>query len=174
MVQWSICLTVGTLTNQFNRLLEYLRGCELGSCSGLVQYGGSDRSILDGAGELLVTKRYCEESAIVAGVTAADFVISHAGIGSLIMASRLGKQLLLVPRLRKYGEHYDDHQLQICRSLRAMPGVFVVEDDEKAFLSCIEQLKAGHGKGLHLNTESALSSYLAQVVDAERVKAEGR
>ena len=47
----------------------------------------------------------------------ADLIISHAGTGALIGALKLGKQVIAVPRLHKYGEHSDDHQLEISNLL---------------------------------------------------------
>lgn len=43
----------------------------------------------------------------------ADLIISHGGTGALIGALKLGKQVIAVPRLARYGEHIDDHQTQI-------------------------------------------------------------
>lgn len=43
----------------------------------------------------------------------ASLIISHGGTGALVGASKLGKNIIAVPRLAKYGEHTDDHQLQI-------------------------------------------------------------
>lgn len=43
----------------------------------------------------------------------ADLIISHGGTGALIGALKLGKQVIAVPRLAKYGEHTDDHQTQV-------------------------------------------------------------
>lgn len=43
----------------------------------------------------------------------ADLVVSHGGTGALIGALKMGKQVLAVPRLAKYGEHIDDHQTQV-------------------------------------------------------------
>jgi UDP-N-acetylglucosamine transferase subunit ALG13 len=40
-------------------------------------------------------------------------VITHAGTGAIINAVKRGKKTIAVPRLAKYGEHVDDHQLQI-------------------------------------------------------------
>lgn len=48
----------------------------------------------------------------------AKIVISHAGIGSIITALEAGTPLIVVPRLRKYGELIDDHQLEIARVLK--------------------------------------------------------
>jgi UDP-N-acetylglucosamine transferase subunit ALG13 len=49
----------------------------------------------------------------------ADLIISHAGTGALISALKKGKQVIAVPRLAKYGEHIDDHQIQIAEVLEA-------------------------------------------------------
>ncbi|NMA73515.1 MAG: hypothetical protein GX963_05010, partial [Bacteroidales bacterium] len=43
----------------------------------------------------------------------ADLIISHGGTGALIGALKLGKQVIAVPRLSKFGEHSDDHQTQV-------------------------------------------------------------
>ncbi|MBQ8555350.1 MAG: beta(1,3)galactosyltransferase EpsH [Clostridia bacterium] len=43
----------------------------------------------------------------------ADIVITHGGTGAIIRAVKLGKRVIVVPRLARYGEHVDDHQLQI-------------------------------------------------------------
>lgn len=47
----------------------------------------------------------------------ANIIISHAGTGALIGALKLGKKVIAVPRLAKYGEHIDDHQIQIAQVL---------------------------------------------------------
>lgn len=40
-------------------------------------------------------------------------VITHGGTGVIINAVKQGKKVIAVPRLAKYGEHVDDHQLQL-------------------------------------------------------------
>lgn len=42
-------------------------------------------------------------------------VITHGGTGVIIGAVKKGKKVIAVPRLAKYGEHVDDHQLQLLR-----------------------------------------------------------
>lgn len=49
----------------------------------------------------------------------ADLIISHGGTGALIGALKMGKPVLAVPRLAKYGEHIDDHQIQVAELLAA-------------------------------------------------------
>ena len=47
--------------------------------------------------------------------TEAESVISHAGMGTITMAIEAGKPLLVMPRLKKYGEVVNDHQLAIAK-----------------------------------------------------------
>ena len=48
----------------------------------------------------------------------ADIVITHGGTGAIIGAVKKGKKVIAVPRLAKYGEHVDDHQLQLVEQFR--------------------------------------------------------
>lgn len=45
----------------------------------------------------------------------ADLIITHGGVGSIITALKMNKKIIAVPRLAKYGEHINDHQLQIVK-----------------------------------------------------------
>ena len=47
----------------------------------------------------------------------ARIIVSHSGAGSIITASRYGKPIIVVPRMRKYGEYWNDHQLEIADAL---------------------------------------------------------
>jgi UDP-N-acetylglucosamine transferase subunit ALG13 len=43
--------------------------------------------------------------------------ISHSGIGSLMIPLEYRKPVIAVPRLREFGEHIDNHQLQIAKEM---------------------------------------------------------
>lgn len=43
----------------------------------------------------------------------AQFVICQAGIGSIMMGLKNKKKIIAIPRLEKYNEHIDNHQLEI-------------------------------------------------------------
>lgn len=47
----------------------------------------------------------------------AEIVVAHAGVGSLFTALGVGKRPVVLPRLRRFGEHVDDHQLMIAKKL---------------------------------------------------------
>ncbi len=104
-----VCL--GTQIYQFDRLTKKL--------DELVETGIIKEEIIAqiGAGEYLphnyVYKKFMDIDEFKSCQERADLIISHAGTGALIGALKLGKQVIAVPRLAKYNEHVDDHQLQI-------------------------------------------------------------
>jgi UDP-N-acetylglucosamine transferase subunit ALG13 len=49
----------------------------------------------------------------------ASAFVCHAGVGTIMTALSLSKMPVVVPRLHRFGEHVDDHQLQIVRAFAA-------------------------------------------------------
>jgi UDP-N-acetylglucosamine transferase subunit ALG13 len=70
---------------------------------------------------------------------AASLVVSHAGIGNLLMALQARKPILMMPRRSQFNETRNDHQLATARWLRQMPGVTVADDTDEL----IEALRRG-------------------------------
>jgi len=65
----------------------------------------------------------------------ADIVITHGGVGSIINSIKRGKKVIAVPRLKKYNEHVNDHQLDIIKSFDEMGyviGINAVKELEEA------------------------------------------
>lgn len=60
----------------------------------------------------------------------ASIIIGHSGVGTVINAMTYKKPLVLVPRSSAYGEHFDDHQMELADQLRGRDGIFVVDDVE--------------------------------------------
>jgi UDP-N-acetylglucosamine transferase subunit ALG13 len=60
---------------------------------------------------------YMDWEPLTARMRDAEVVITHAGVGSAVTAIRAGKKPVLVPRLARFGEHVDDHQLQLAQRL---------------------------------------------------------
>ena len=42
-----------------------------------------------------------------------DLLITHGGVGSIIDGLKKNKKVIAIPRLKKYNEHTNDHQIQI-------------------------------------------------------------
>jgi len=60
----------------------------------------------------------------------ASGVISHAGVGTITMALDDHKPLLVMPRLRKYGEVVSDHQVAIAKKFSELGHILVAYDAE--------------------------------------------
>jgi UDP-N-acetylglucosamine transferase subunit ALG13 len=61
----------------------------------------------------------------------AEKVVSHAGIGTILCATRAAHTPVVVPRLRRFDETVDDHQLELAEALSETGRVVVVEDLEE-------------------------------------------
>ncbi|WP_448041512.1 glycosyltransferase [Bradyrhizobium liaoningense] len=137
MGPFSICVTVGTLNRQFNRLLRFLADTPLENCSGLIQFGGSDPDLVNRIAGVFHARAFVADKDLDDAILKSDLVISHAGVGSIIKANQLNRPLILLPRLQKYGEHFDDHQLQIAQVVRHISGITVCGDSEEDFRTTV-------------------------------------
>jgi len=57
-------------------------------------------------------------------------IISHAGIGTVLNARKVGKPVILFPRQAELGEHRNDHQRATIGSLEGRRGVYIAQDAE--------------------------------------------
>jgi UDP-N-acetylglucosamine transferase subunit ALG13 len=60
-------------------------------------------------------------------------VISHAGIGTIILCKEYGTPLIILPRKKKYGEHGTDHQVEIAKAIeeRKDDRMFIVYEEDR-------------------------------------------
>jgi len=79
--------------------------------------------------------------------------VAHVGIGSIFQALEARKQLLMLPRLAKLGEHTTDHQLHTVARFRDTGGLRVVETVPAL------QAEMTHLLDTPLETERGLSPY---------------
>lgn len=61
----------------------------------------------------------------------ARIIITHAGVGTIIECIENDKKVIVVPRLKKYGEHTNDHQLQITKEFSEKKYVLPLYDTRK-------------------------------------------
>lgn len=59
----------------------------------------------------------------------ASLIVAHAGIGSILMAQKFSKPLLIMPRRAELGEHRNDHQLATAHAMERRTGVYVAYDE---------------------------------------------
>ncbi|WP_130011475.1 glycosyltransferase [Serinicoccus sediminis] len=58
-------------------------------------------------------------------------IVTHAGVGSILLALRAGHHPVVVPRLHRWGEHADDHQLELAEDLEFRGLVSVLRPDQE-------------------------------------------
>jgi len=106
-----IFVTLGSQKFQFNRLLRKIDDLvEEGVITEEVfaQTGASDYLPRNYRYEPFIDRVKFKEM-----IGCSDVIITHGGTGVIIGAVKSGKKVIAVPRLAKYGEHVDDHQLQL-------------------------------------------------------------
>lgn len=72
-----------------------------------------------------------------------DLLITHGGVGSIVTGLKKNKKVLAVARLKKYGEHTNDHQLQIIEEFSKKGYILPVNnlDDLENILNQVDEFK---------------------------------
>ena len=60
----------------------------------------------------------------------ASLVIGHSGTGTILNARKFITPIIVVPRRHQYGEHVDDHQVELAHKMQRIPGIYVVYEVE--------------------------------------------
>lgn len=106
-----VLVLLGTQNNSFYRLLEEIQKCiddgiikdKVVVQAGSTKFESNNMEIFN----LIEQNKFNEL------IEQANIIITHGGVGSIVTAVKLGKKVIAVPRLKKYGEHVNDHQIQI-------------------------------------------------------------
>lgn len=125
-----IFVTVGTHEQQFNRLIEEI--------DKLVEFGYIKEEVIIQSGFSTYNVKNCKSEKIITyqqmikNIKDARIVITHGGPATFIMPLQMGKIPVVVPRMKKYGEHVNDHQLNFAKIVELRLGnVILVEQIEE-------------------------------------------
>lgn len=124
-----VFITVGSQKFQFNRLLkavDELIGKKIISEEVFAQTGASDYIPQNYNYKNFLNR---DEFAELSGK--AEVVITHGGTGAIIGAVKKGKRVIAVPRLAEFGEHVDNHQIQLLKEFDQMNLISVCYDLEE-------------------------------------------
>lgn len=58
-------------------------------------------------------------------------LVTHSGVGTIMRGINAGKPVVVVPRLERYHEHVDDHQVQIAKAFAEKKCVIACTDLEQ-------------------------------------------
>lgn len=145
-----IFITLGSQKFQFNRLLKAVDEIDVDD-EIFAQIGYSDYKP-----QHYEYKEFLDRDEFENMMSKADIVITHGGTGAIIEAVKKGKKVIAVPRLKQYGEHVDDHQIQLIGQFRNLELIYACEDMdlEKA----IEIVRKTEYKSYQSNTERIIKS----------------
>lgn len=134
-----VLVTVGTQKQSFARLFELVKASKE----------------LKKEEEIIVQKGYteCNNSKRIHSfdfislddmekyISDADLIISHGGVGTIFSAIKKGKKVIAVPRLERYGEHINDHQIEICEELQKEGYILYYKDGIDTLDDLIKKIK---------------------------------
>ena len=107
-----ILVTLGTQKFEMNRLIK--------AADQLAQTTGEE--VFVQCGHSTYQPEHCKYSAFVDTAQFAEMIqncsvlITHSGVGTIMTGIQAKRPIIVVPRLKKFNEHVDDHQLQIAEA----------------------------------------------------------
>lgn len=124
-----IFITLGTQDKPFNRLLEAVQTqIDKGVIkdrvvvqAGCTKFESKDMEIFDLIPMDDFDKLMCE----------CDLLITHGGVGSIVTGLKKDKKVIAAARLAQYGEHVNDHQLQIIDNFDKAGYILKLDDFDK-------------------------------------------
>ena len=155
MVNFMIFVTVGSQKFQFNRLLKAL--------DKLVGEGKIKDSIFAQIGySTYIPKNYrykafLNRNEFISYEKEANIVITHGGTGAIIGAVKAHRKVIAVPRLKKFGEHVDNHQLQILAEFKQLNIIDVCKNCDNLDRA-IREVKKKEFKEYKSNTDTIINS----------------
>ena len=149
-----IFVTLGSQKFPFNRLLQKIDGLiEDGIITEPVfaQTGASDY-----VPKHYAYKPFLDREEFARQMSLCDTVITHGGTGAIIGAVKKGKKVIAVPRLARYGEHVDDHQLQLIGQFREQNLICGLQDCEELG-SALQYVQTAEFQTYTSNTEKIIA-----------------
>jgi len=121
-------ITVGTEKFPFDRLIETIdKAITIGEIKDEVfaQIGSSTY-----IPKFIKYEKFLTFDEMIKTIRKADIVVSHAGVGSLLICLQMGKMPIIFPRLSRFGEHVDDHQLEFAKRIDVLKKALVAYDED--------------------------------------------
>ncbi len=155
-----IFVTVGTQDKPFTRLLEAIDKAILKGeikdkvivQAGYTKYDSMNMEVLE----------YIPFEKFEDYIEKADVIITHGGVGSIVSSIKRGKKVVAVARLAEYGEHTNDHQLQIIEKM-SKDGYIVDGNDLENIAQSIEKAQKLVSKEYVSNTEKFIENLTDEI-----------
>lgn len=151
-----ILVTLGTQKQPFTRLLNAIENSDINEeiivQAGYTRYDSKKMKIFDFIS-------YEEMGKLVDN---ANIIITHGGTGSIVGPLKKNKKIIAVARLSKYGEHVDDHQIQIV-DMFADVGYIMKYEDGDNLNDIIKEIRTKKMLKFKSNTKSFIKSLKEEI-----------
>lgn len=158
-----IFVTVGTHEQQFNRLIKKIDQLKKDGHikdDVFIQTGFSDY-----IPESCDWKKFLSYEEMIQKIKDAKIVITHGGPSSFILPLQYGKTPIVVPRMKKYDEHVNDHQVEFCeRYNTTFPNRIILLENIMKMVEKIELAKMIKGN-VNNNNSIIFSQNLNRIID---------
>lgn len=155
-----ILITLGTQDKEFTRILKEVDKLitkkvikeEVVVQAGYTKYKSKNMKIFD----------YVSKTELEKYIEKANFVITHAGVGTIFDCLKKNKKIIAIPRLSKYKEHNNDHQLQIVEEFGKegfLIPVYEMDELEQA-IQKVKTFKPNKYKSNNKNMVKLISEYI--------------
>lgn len=149
-----ILVLLGTQKNNFNRLLEEIEKCinnniiqeEVVVQAGYTVFNSNKMKVLD----------FISQKELNNLLNQANLIITHGGVGSIINSIKLEKKVIAIPRLAKFGEHVNDHQIQIVEKFNS-EGYIIGIDDVSKLNNALQNIENFSPKKFESNTNNIIN-----------------
>ena len=149
-----IFVTLGTGDKRFDRLLAVVeRMIDLGKIqeevvvqAGTTPYHSDKMQIIDLL-PMAEMERLTQQCSLL---------ITHGGVGSITSGLKHGKRIIAVPRLAKYKEVANDHQIQIIQNF-GQSGYLVGTEGVEGLEEALETVKTFEPKPFQSNTQNMIT-----------------
>lgn len=149
-----IFVTLGTQDKSFKRLLEDIDNVvnkhkikdKIIVQAGYTKYDSKNMQIFD-----LLDKDEFDNY-----IKECDLLITHGGVGSILTGLKNNKKVIACPRLAKYNEHMNDHQLQIINKF-TKSGYILSYNEGDDLYKIINESKKFKPKKYLSNTDNMIS-----------------
>ena len=157
-----IFVTVGTHEQQFNRLIK--------AVDDLVADGTIKEEVIIQKGYSDYEPKHCKSYKLISYkdmqkyYDKARVIITHGGPASFMAALEREKTPIVMPRLKKYGEHVNDHQDIFCKEIEKRLGnIVVVSNKESLRDALLSNIKTTVSSSNNKRFNDSILSYIQSV-----------
>ncbi len=163
----NIFVTVGFESFPFDRLIRFIDETvarEFSEAEFMVQTGNSKY-----IPRFCPSQQFLRFDEVVNYIKLADIVVSHAGVGTTLLALKAGKIPILFPRRAEYGEHIDNHQVDFARKMELLKKVLVAYEPSELLIKIrkysglVKEILSEQGGQASSGLKEYLEQYLGEI-----------